>query len=186
MNNVTAKQVVANQKNAKLGGVKSQKGKEIVRFNARKHGILSNLITDYEENIYKYFLDQLFEEYKPIGFMEEMLVERIAICYLRLFRAGKAEKEFMLSRLNPGEFKDELEIPDFTTCIKKPYKAIIKEDDLEKFSSTYLRYEISLENRLYKAIHELERVQRVRKGENVLAPIAVEVNGFVSQNNQSE
>jgi hypothetical protein len=38
------------------------------------------------------------------------------------------------------------------------------------------RYETTIERQLYKAIHELERLQRVRRGENTLAPLAIEVD----------
>jgi hypothetical protein len=51
------------------------------------------------------------------------------------------------------------------------------------------RYESSLERSFYKAIHELQRVQAMRMGQPVLAPIALDINindinegGFVSQN----
>ena len=51
------------------------------------------------------------------------------------------------------------------------------------------RYESSLEKSFYKAIHELQRVQAIRMGQPVLAPIALDINvsginevGFVSQN----
>ena len=94
--------LAANRENAKLGGVKTDEGKAVVRFNARKHGILSRLISDYEENVYQQFLDQLFDELQPATSLEEMLVERIALCYLRLFRAGKAENEYLRARLDPN------------------------------------------------------------------------------------
>ena len=41
MNEVSQKQLVANQKNAKLGGVKTEEGKAISKYNALKHGLLS-------------------------------------------------------------------------------------------------------------------------------------------------
>lgn len=39
------------------------------------------------------------------------------------------------------------------------------------------RYENTLEKSLYKALHELQRIQAVRAGNNVPAPIAVDFNG---------
>lgn len=86
------KQLAANRENGKLGGVKTERGKSIVRFNARKHGILSNLISDYEKGIYDHYLDQLFEELQPATSLEEILVERIALYYLRLYRSGKRKR----------------------------------------------------------------------------------------------
>jgi len=96
-------QIAANQENAKLGGVKTALGKSVVRFNARKHGILSNLISEYEKGIYDHYLNQLFEELQPATSLEEILVERIALYYLRLFRVGKAEKEYVMTCLDPDE-----------------------------------------------------------------------------------
>lgn len=43
-----------------------------------------------------------------------------------------------------------------------------------------LRYEASLERSLYRALHELQRVQGMRLGQTVLAPIAIEVSAAAS------
>ncbi len=185
-NNITPKQRVANEQNAKLGGVKTERGKSIVRFNARKHGILAELITDYEKDIYKQYLDQLFEELQPKTCIEEMLVERIALCYLRLYRTGRAECEYVQSWLNPHIEGDIVGI-SFTEVKRKGYIPILSHKTVDDLSRTYLRYETGIENRLYKAMHELERLQRMRSGEVIHAAMVIDVqneNGFVSQNDQ--
>jgi len=41
---------------------------------------------------------------------------------------------------------------------------------------TYSRYETTVENRLFRIIHELERAQSIRKGEKVVQALAVDVN----------
>ena len=41
MNAISDKQLEANRFNATKGGVKTGEGKNVVRFNARKHGILA-------------------------------------------------------------------------------------------------------------------------------------------------
>ncbi len=38
------------------------------------------------------------------------------------------------------------------------------------------RYKTMLERNFYKALHELQRVQGMRLGQNVLAPIAIDIN----------
>ena len=38
---VSEKQLEANRKNAQKGGVKTEEGKSIVRYNALKHGLLA-------------------------------------------------------------------------------------------------------------------------------------------------
>ncbi|MBM3227444.1 hypothetical protein FJZ27_01095 [Candidatus Peribacteria bacterium] len=69
--------IAANKSNAKRGGVKTERGKSVVRWNAKKHGILGVLRTTYEDNVYDGYLRQLYEEHQPIGFIERLLVERI-------------------------------------------------------------------------------------------------------------
>lgn len=172
---------IANKHNAKLGGVKTARGKEIVRWNARQHGILADLKTKYEGNVLDRYLHDLRAEYQPVGVMETFLVERIAAGFLMLYRAGKAEREFMLTRLKPSRF-DRLNDIHYD---EDSYRPVMQYEDVERLSSIYLRYQTTVENRIYKATHELERVQRMRKGETVESPVVIDVNdehGFVSQN----
>ena len=171
MQKKSMKKIEANRINGKMGGVKSAEGKEIIRFNARKHGILANLISNYEKDIYRYYLDQLFIEFDPQGFIEEILVERIAIHYLRLFRLSKAENELMKTALDP-EIGMNIEIG----IIKEGYKSVVGPEIVNNLGNIYFRYEKSIENRLYKSIHELERLQRIRKGEKISAPIVGDMN----------
>ena len=202
MDDLSKEQLEANRENAKLGGVKTDKGKEISKYNACKHSILRQTITEYEEGLYENFLHRLVEELKPTDVTEEVLVERIAICYLKLFRIGKAEKELLLERLRPaktktvviqkaraplilddGLFTDKTE----TTILEPAYISKIKAEDIEKILDIYSRYEITIENRLYKALHELERIRRMKKGEQITAPIPVDVEvsklGSFGENN---
>lgn len=159
---------------------KTERGKSIVRHNARRHGILAELKTKYEGNAYDGYLRRLHDEYDPHGFMEGLLVERIAVCCLMLYRAAKAEREFMLTRLKPPIFDriDSIEYDD------ESYKPVMKHGDIEHLTTIYLRYQTTIENRLYKAMHELERLQRMRRGEHVASPVAVDIahdGEFVSQ-----
>jgi hypothetical protein len=54
----------------------------------------------------------------------------------------------------------------------------IPKDELDRF----LRYEGAIERQLYKAMNQLERLQRMRSGDNVSAPVEVDVN--TSQNSK--
>ena len=94
---VSQKQLKANRKNAQKGGVKTPEGKEIVRYNALKHGLLAReaVITVGEgaENPDEFgaLLEDLSTQLQPQGVMEEMLVEKIAVAYWRLRRANRYE-----------------------------------------------------------------------------------------------
>ncbi len=176
---VSDAQQQANEENAKLGGVKTEEGKAISRFNAQKHGILRESITNYEQDFYVEFFDELMEQYRPANITEKILVERVALCYLKLFRVQRTETEFMKARLDPHIEKVASWI-DMTDALKgevvnEGYIPKLTSDDVLKLMSTYSRYETTLENRLYKALHELERQQRLRKGDVVPAPVAVDV-----------
>lgn len=184
-NDTSPKQRAANRKNAPLGGVKTERGKAVVRFNARQHGILATLLTKYEEKDLGDYLEQVYDFYDPQTHMEGVLVERIAACYLRLHRVSKAEAEFMRVKLEPRIMRPML--MELHEVLQEGYKPTMQPEDVEHLGRIYLRYEIAIENRMYKAMHELERLQRMRRGEDVYAPMVLDVqheNGIVSQNDQ--
>jgi len=161
MNETSQKQVEANQENGLKGGVKTAEGKAISRYNALKHGLLSKEVFIQGENE-----DELLElekrlrsELKPTTELELLLIDRIAGNVWRLKRALGMEKGEVISSGGGLMY------------------------DCEKF----FRYEAMLERSIFKAMHELQRQQMVRNGNNVPPPIALEIdvsgekeNGFVS------
>jgi hypothetical protein len=161
---VSEKQLIANRENSKLGGVKTEAGKQVTRLNAVTHGLLTNVVVvrgeDPEE--LKRLRNNLMTEGEPDGEVETMLVERIASCMWRLRRAVNAE-----SRLRLGEWDDHQSYP----FVRK---------HLHGWQNLN-RYETMIERQMYKAIHELERMRRVRLGESIPAPLAIDVE--LSQQN---
>jgi hypothetical protein len=192
MSETSQKQIEANRENGKLGGVKTEEGKAVSKYNALKHGILKEVVSDYEQSFYDDIQQRLNDHFSPVGVLEKVLVDRIGIYYLRLFRTAKAENEYMQSKLNRRRVtvRDRLGLDfDTTETIveNEGYLPRITHDEVEVLSNTYLRYEIAIENRLYKALHELQRLQSARNGELVPPPLALDVdisgekeNGFVS------
>jgi hypothetical protein len=51
--------------------------------------------------------------------------------------------------------------------------------------AVFSRYETATDRSLHRARHELERLQARRRGETVLAPIAVTVSGVIGTNDQA-
>jgi len=94
---ISQKQLEANKKNAKKGGVKTEEGKAIVKYNALRHGLLAKevVITVGEgaENPEEFnvLLTDLKRQLVPVGTLEEMLMEKIAVAYWRLRRAYRYE-----------------------------------------------------------------------------------------------
>ena len=152
-------QLLANRENGKLGGVKTVAGKQAIRYNAVTHGLLTKaaVIKGEDPTLLERLRDNLMAEKEPADEIETMLVELIATSYWRLRRAVKAESD----NLNVVTIrrKDDLNY-------SLPVGAW---DNLN-------RYETMIARQLYKTIHELERLQRLRCGENVPPPLAVDVD----------
>jgi hypothetical protein len=88
------KQAKANRKNAlKSTGPKTPEGKDAVRLNALKHGLLSQetLLPGEDEEALRTLGERLRDELQPAGELENLLVERIITSYWRLRRLGRVE-----------------------------------------------------------------------------------------------
>lgn len=180
MSNISDKQLEANRINAKLGGVKTEAGKQKSKYNAVKHNLLTNLLNDKESKEANSIRLRLNQQFQPANVMEEMLVERIAIWYVRLQRAVLAETEQMKRIDNPRvvEEIDHLPLQSFveTKVINEGYTPKIKSEDIELLAGTFFRYESSIERNIYKALHELQRLQAERSGQSVVPPLALDLD----------
>lgn len=163
MSEISEKQLEANRENAKLGGVKTDGGKEVSKYNALKHGILTKDIILSEENESELvdYGRKIRTELKPANEMEMLFVERIIVNTWRLKRALKAEKQ-MIEHDMQGE-------KNFGAALSYDFANY---DSYGKFT----RYETCLERGIYKALHELQRLQAKRNGENVPPPVSVDVD----------
>jgi hypothetical protein len=84
----------ANRQNAlKSTGPKTPEGKAAVRLNAIKHGPLSEqgLLPGEDEDALRELSEHLSAELQPVGYLEDLLVERIIAAYWRLRRLGRVE-----------------------------------------------------------------------------------------------
>ena len=150
--------------NSKLGGVKTPQGKEVSKYNAQKHGILRQTLTEYEEDFYSDVLKQIEDHYSPENIVEVILVERITVCYIKLWRVQKSETECIKSKLHTrmGRLEGLLEsmMQDSMPVVESEgYTPQISEENVAILHTIYARYETTLENRLYRAMHELERLR---------------------------
>ena len=171
------KQLEANRRNAlRSTGPKTPKGKRAVKRNALKHGLLSRevLIKGEDGRALEELGKNLRHELVPQDELENILVERIISSVWRLRRAVRVERDYLQE-----EYQD---------C--KNYDWNGKESGDSKAwnlvvaralgnSTTWLnlvRYETSIEKQMYKALHELMRLQSARRGEKPALPLAVDVS----------
>jgi hypothetical protein len=172
---ISKKQLEANRKNASLGGVKTSQGKAISKLNAMKHGLLSKeILLDGEDETSLIELGKRIRSYlQPIGEIELVLTERIITSIWRLKRVLRAEKSTM------GWYKEKettrnryLENTSDEQIIRESEKEMLVNRDIEKI----IRYETSIDRGLYKALHELQRIQLARSSGNPIAPLAVDLD----------
>jgi hypothetical protein len=206
---ISQRKLEANRRNAQRStGPRTEEGKSQSRRNALKHGILISavLITkgsgaeDCAE--FEQLLDSLHRDLAPVGALEEILVEKIAVCWWRQKRALQCEAGLVRKRF-AAEVKDvarrEMVFADVTESEALPDNEEEFDDDGERSEikraledldpvmdnlrlprgaelDRILRYETTVQRQLAYAIDQLERLQRSRKGEHVPAPVSVQVS----------
>lgn len=158
--------------NENKGGPKTQEGKEVSKMNALKHGLLSKevLLKDEDPKMLEELSEGISEFFQPVGRMEEILVDRIIANTWRLRRTLQVENgtiqyfssyEDMFPSLG-GSGDEEA----------KKLKEMLDNNAIERV----IRYENSIERSLFKALHELERLQAKRNGKEVPLPVPVVVD----------
>jgi hypothetical protein len=156
MSDISDKQHEANKQNALLGGVKTDEGKAISRYNAVRHGILRETITEYEKIDHERIFNEFADFYKPENLIEEILVERLTVAYVKLARVSRAENELMKSAMDPtipfGEGVSYYE--------KIGYKVVLPSDKVTLLSDVYARYETAVEKRFYRAMNTLNELKK--------------------------
>ena len=167
MSEVSQKQIEANRQNAKLGGVKTEEGKAVSKYNALKHGILSKevLLKGEDEKTLIEIGKKLRVELQPQTELELVLVDRITANVWRLRRVMQIEREMI-----EDDRKDS-----FSKELKTLGEAFSYDSTNYDTYSKLIRYEANIEHGIYKALHELQRIQSARMGEKPPVPIAIDI-----------
>jgi hypothetical protein len=182
------KRAAANRRNARLStGPKTEQGKSHSRRNAIKHGILASalLITAGEgaedPAEFNEFMTGLRRDLAPVGTLEEMMVEKIAVCWWRQKRVLSCEAGLVRRAFAPNPNHEQLldRLASQWDLERTPEVAAIKDhlrlpssDDVDRI----LRYETANNRQLVYAINQLERLQRARQGEQIPAPVSLQVS----------
>ena len=151
-------QVKANRRNGKKGGVKTLPGKMISRMNAYKHGELSSTVLNGELPTYQEIHDALIDDFSPAGFVDKVLIERVALCVLQMRRISVAVNEFILQIEQPEVSKPIFDFEE-KKIIEPGYEPAITTGQIERILDLYQRYEVSLENRFLKLVRELKAMR---------------------------
>lgn len=167
MTEISERQLQANRENAKLGGVKTDEGKAVSKYNALKHGLLSDkvLLPDEDGTELSELRTKLRQELAPESELELVLVDRITANTWRLRRVMQIESEIM-----------EEDRTDLFQKRRSLGDSVRSEFANRDTYSKLARYENMLERGIYKALHEVQRLQASRNGESAPPPVAIDVD----------
>jgi hypothetical protein len=157
------KQIQANRINAQKAGVKTEEGKAAIRVNAVSHGFFSKevLLPGEDSQLLDELRDKCIEELEPEGELETMLVERIIACTWQLKRLINSKTKVSSSYVLKHTGEDG-----------SPPVIDYRYDGWQNV----MRYETTIDRQLYRAIHELEDVQKARRGKAARVRPSIGVN----------
>jgi len=168
-------QISANRRNAAQStGPKTAEGKATASRNAQRHGLSAEQVVLFDEQAQDFALlrDELRAALDPADAVEEEMVERIVICAWRLRRAWRAEASVVNDSAEEYREVDEMDELDVQFRLGGAFRRV------SAMVVTLSRYEAALDRALRRAHAQLERRQARRRGETVLAPISIEVDGL--------
>jgi hypothetical protein len=137
-------------------GPRSRQGKENSKYNALKHGIFSKvaLLENESRAEFNSLLRGLRIQFEPNGTLEELLVDKLVVLFWRLRRLIIADRGQPIggSALGFGDILGS-STPDLL-----------------------LRYESTLDRAIDRTLEQLERQQRIRKGQALPPTLNVNVS----------
>jgi hypothetical protein len=139
------------------GGIKTPEGKAVSRLNACKHSIFTAGLNSEDAESLGAIEEEFVAHLKPVGRLEEVLVEKLALTYLRMYRCAQAEAHYNIPA-------------------SAPQANSFGQDKFVRMVGLYDLYDARLTNQFLKLLHEIERLQRLRAGEEVPPPIVADVN----------
>jgi hypothetical protein len=192
----TPEQLAANQANAQLStGPKTRAGKAYAARNAVQHGLRGHFQLIVGESLAEYqdFHDHQHTQLAPCGALEDELAERVIAGFWRLRRINRMETE-MIDKVLEDALREKKSLP--SRAAQFPVDTIFgselpsPEHDINTISlgeavkwqiqtndviGKLHRHEAHIDRGLFRALHELQRLQATRHGEHVPAPIALDV-----------
>ncbi len=176
--NTSSRKVAANRRNAlKSTGPRTTSGKRRVARNAVRHGFFSKwLLVQHQDgkesqSEYDDFYADIRKHYQPVGWLEVLWAEKIAVWSWRLRRLIRCESGQIARALAEHSYEleqskaDGLAEPESVLSSSPEIDAMTdhlflpEKEELDKL----LRYEAMINRQLNHAIAELERVQARRK-----------------------
>jgi hypothetical protein len=173
----SVRQVQANRRNGLKGGVKTEEGKAVSRLNARKHSIFASALTTEDSEEAYAIEDELIVSLRPVGRVEGMLVEKLALTYLRMQRCARAEAEYHIQTWEePNKIREPYQWQRLQEQRRDGARGVVFDEKVfERMVKLIDLYDARLTNQFLKLLHEIERRQRLRSGERVPPPVVADL-----------
>jgi len=172
------KKILANRDNARKSTGPNDTSS--TRLNAKRHGMLGGITALDDVQYRDELLADMIQRKKPVGMLETALLEHAAHNIVCWKRGERLESEFITGVLNPTvhekNFAANFDFELNGAVIDPGIPASIGVGIVQEMDRTFQRYQTSAANRAFRALHEFEREQRMRAGETLPAPIAVDVS----------
>lgn len=176
---MTSRQIEANRSNGESARG-APRDTSLSRFNAIDHALLARGITELDSaDGFTGLVKELQTEWKPVGEVEQFLVERIALCIVRIRRSVRLEASAITAALHPPQrtrsrlqekIDEELaEMGGTSTILDPGFQVQLGAGTVEMLAIPFGRYETMNERRLFRAIEELEHLQNGRRTPSRLA-----------------
>lgn len=196
------KKAAANRANSlQSTGPQTQIGKAQVSKNAIKHGLRGqfHLIAGEDRAVFEEFNRSLHDQLAPSGALEEAFAEQIIGAFWRLRRIQRIEVEMIDAMCEDsrrakrsGSFFQKLDsLSDVlgsepTHMEAEPVEVSLGDAVRRQLQNSdvigkFHRYEAHIERGLFKALHEQQRLQTVRQGGTVPAPVVVDITAHLNQ-----
>jgi hypothetical protein len=163
----TKKQLAANRSNSACStGPVSESGKLVVSTNALNWGVFSRLVLlpDEDGGLFDSFVLETMADLRPVGAVETALADMIVATLWRWRRLHGIEAGlYTMYRQYQGADRG------VATAFVHDASQL---DSLGKLT----RYETALERRTQRLMHELQRLQAARAGQNMPPPQVVDVD----------
>jgi hypothetical protein len=204
----STKQIAANRRSAaRSTGPKTKRGKNAVKRNALKHGLLADdaLLPGEDVEAFNRLRESIHADLDPVGAIETALVERIVDGLWRLRRVPYVEAGVFENEIY-AEVKDREDqgIPQDTRAFRAVFNPapapsstdrarVVQDAGAAEWGAAFTRdanhgnafsklsrYETAIERRIFTSLHELQRLQSAREGTAAPIPVAADINVSVA------
>jgi hypothetical protein len=167
-------QAESNAQNAlQSTGPRTPEGKASAAQNTFKHGAYSEaiLILGEDPAAFNRLRDGLVESLNPIGFLEESIVDRLATLWWRMDRVRRAEREALKVGTEYAQQDQRRILPEPTHTAFLTWA-----NRGDAYMERLGRFETQLEKSFFRLVHELERIQVRRQGQDIPLPVIMDIS----------